>query len=111
MCLKKGIGCKGLEWIHQVYDRDLWPAVVKMVMNVWIPRKVGSFLTFGVTVSFLSALCSYCICAPNFHTILANFLIQRKGLQKLCKEFFKGIVLEVTSRLGLEIGSIFINSK
>jgi hypothetical protein len=33
------------------------------------------------------------------------------GVRKLCEEFLEGIVLEVTFRLGLELGIMFINLK
>jgi hypothetical protein len=31
------IGWDGVEWIHQVQDRDQWQAVVNMVMNLRVP--------------------------------------------------------------------------
>jgi hypothetical protein len=33
------------------------------------------------------------------------------GVGKLCEEFLEGIILEVTFRLGPEIGTLFINLK
>jgi hypothetical protein len=31
------IGWGGLDWIDLAYDRDQWRAVVKAVMNLWVP--------------------------------------------------------------------------
>jgi hypothetical protein len=31
------IGWKGIDWIPLVQDRDLWWALVNMVMNLWAP--------------------------------------------------------------------------
>jgi hypothetical protein len=36
---------KGVDWIHLAQDRDQWWAVVNMVMNLWVPNKVGNFVT------------------------------------------------------------------
>jgi hypothetical protein len=33
----KGIGWKGVEWIHLAQDRDQWQAVVNTVMNLRFP--------------------------------------------------------------------------
>jgi hypothetical protein len=30
-------GCEGVEWMHVAQDRDLWWALVNMVINLWIP--------------------------------------------------------------------------
>jgi hypothetical protein len=37
------IGWEHVEWIHQ--DKDQWGALVNTVMNLWVPYKVGNFLT------------------------------------------------------------------
>jgi hypothetical protein len=42
---KCGLDASGLE-------RNQWQAVVKMVMNPWVPQKMGNFLTSQVTVGF-----------------------------------------------------------
>jgi hypothetical protein len=31
------IGCCGMDRIHLAQDRDLWRALVNMVMNLWVP--------------------------------------------------------------------------
>jgi len=31
------IGWHGMDWIHLTYDKDLWWALVNMVMNLWVP--------------------------------------------------------------------------
>jgi hypothetical protein len=38
-------GWEGVGWIHLVQDRDQWWALVNVVMNLPIPKKVGNFLT------------------------------------------------------------------
>jgi hypothetical protein len=34
-----------VDWIHLALNGDKWQALVNMVMNLWIPLKVGNFLT------------------------------------------------------------------
>jgi hypothetical protein len=46
------VGWEGVDWIHLSQDRDQWGAVVNTVMNIWVPRKAGNFLTSLVTISF-----------------------------------------------------------
>jgi hypothetical protein len=31
------IGCCGMNWIDLVQDKDQWKALLKMVMNLWVP--------------------------------------------------------------------------
>ena len=38
-------GSKGVGRIHLYQDRHKWWAVVKAVMNFWIPKKAESFAT------------------------------------------------------------------
>jgi hypothetical protein len=38
-------GHEGVYWIHPAKDRDLWPAFVNTVMNVWVPENMGNFLS------------------------------------------------------------------
>jgi hypothetical protein len=33
----RDIGFGGVDWIHLGQDRDLWQALVNMVMNLWFP--------------------------------------------------------------------------
>jgi hypothetical protein len=28
-----------LDWIHLAHNRDLWQALMYMVMNLWVPKK------------------------------------------------------------------------
>jgi len=30
-------GCEGMNWINVAQDRDIWWAVVRAVMNLWVP--------------------------------------------------------------------------
>jgi hypothetical protein len=34
-----------VDWMLLTQGRDLWWAVVNMVMNFWLPRKAGNFMT------------------------------------------------------------------
>jgi hypothetical protein len=36
MDLKK-VGWEGVDWVHLAQDKDWWRAVVKTVMNLWVP--------------------------------------------------------------------------
>jgi hypothetical protein len=36
MDLRK-IGWEVVDWIHVAQDRDQWRAMLKMVMNLWVP--------------------------------------------------------------------------
>jgi hypothetical protein len=33
------------DWIRVAKDRDKWPALVNVVMNLQVPQNVGNFLT------------------------------------------------------------------
>jgi hypothetical protein len=39
------IRCEGVAWIHLPLDTVQWWTVVSMVMNLWVPWKVGNVLT------------------------------------------------------------------
>jgi hypothetical protein len=39
------IGFEGMYWMHLAQDMDQWQALVNMVMNDSVLRKVGNFLT------------------------------------------------------------------
>jgi CRISPR/Cas system-associated protein Cas7 (RAMP superfamily) len=43
----------GMDCIELAQDRDRWQALVKAVMNLWIPYNVGNFFTSCKPVSFL----------------------------------------------------------
>jgi hypothetical protein len=43
-------GLEGLDWLHLTQDREqCWP-LVNMIMNLWVPQKVGDFLTRCIMV-------------------------------------------------------------
>jgi hypothetical protein len=44
MYLRK-IGCDGVDWIDRAQDRDKWRALVNTVLNFWVPRNAGKFLS------------------------------------------------------------------
>jgi hypothetical protein len=33
----RDVGWEGVEWMHLAQDRDQWRALVKRVMNLWVP--------------------------------------------------------------------------
>jgi len=39
------VGCGGMDWIDLAQDRGRWWALVKAVINLWVPSNVGNFLT------------------------------------------------------------------
>jgi hypothetical protein len=53
----------------------------------------------------------YTVFAYAIFALFGQFSFQKMGVWKLCKEFLEGIVLEVTFRLGPELGILFINLK
>ena len=46
------VGCGYVNWIRLAKDRDRWQTLVSAVMNLWVPRNVGNFLTSCKPVSF-----------------------------------------------------------
>jgi len=40
-----GIRWEGLDWMYLAQDMDQWQAILNTVMNLWVPYKVGNFLT------------------------------------------------------------------
>ena len=46
------VGCRYMDWIGLVQDRDRWPTLVSAVMNLRVPRNAGNFLTSCKPVNF-----------------------------------------------------------
>jgi hypothetical protein len=40
----RDIWLEGVNWIHLAQHRDQWQALVKTILNLWMPQKVGNFL-------------------------------------------------------------------
>jgi hypothetical protein len=45
------VGCGNMNWIGLAQDRDRWRTLVSAVMNLWVPRNAGNFLTSCKPVS------------------------------------------------------------
>jgi len=41
----QGVGSRGLDWIHLVYDGGRWRALVNMIVNLRVPWSSGNMLT------------------------------------------------------------------
>ena len=46
------VGCGYIDWIGLAQDRDSWRTLVSAVMNLWVPRNAGKFLTSYKPVTF-----------------------------------------------------------
>jgi len=44
--------CEDVILIHLAHHTVWWRALVNMVMNLWVPKMEGNFLTSWATVSF-----------------------------------------------------------
>jgi hypothetical protein len=55
----KGMGWKGVEWIHLVQDKDQWQVLKSILMNIRVSEKVGNtFIRISwVTISFSRRIC------------------------------------------------------
>jgi len=43
---------EGVDWIHLSQDRNMWQALVDIVMKLQVPQNAGNFLTSRGTFSF-----------------------------------------------------------
>jgi len=41
----KQVGCEGVYWIYLAQDEDQWRALVNTVIKLWVPKKLGHFLS------------------------------------------------------------------
>ena len=46
------VGCRYMDWIERVQDRDRWRTLVSAVTNLRVLRNAGNFLTSCKPVSF-----------------------------------------------------------
>jgi len=51
-----GMDLRGQDWIHMAQERDQWLTSVNAVRKLWVPYKVGNFLTRCTTISFSRTL-------------------------------------------------------
>jgi hypothetical protein len=49
---REEVGWAGMDWIDLSQYRDRWQALVNAVMNLWILKNAGNFLTSSGPVSF-----------------------------------------------------------
>jgi hypothetical protein len=42
----------GMDWIDLAQDRDQWMALVNTIMNLWVPKNIGKFLSGRATGGF-----------------------------------------------------------
>jgi hypothetical protein len=61
------VGCESMDWIELTQDRDRWWALVKAVMNVWVPKNAGNFLTSCKPVSFSRRTVLYGVSKYELH--------------------------------------------
>ena len=45
------VGCGHVDWVGLAQDRDSWRTLLSAVMNLWVPRNAGNFLTSCKPVS------------------------------------------------------------
>jgi hypothetical protein len=46
------VGCRCMNWIELVQDRDKWRALLNAVMNIRFPKNAGNFLPSCKPISF-----------------------------------------------------------
>ena len=45
------VGCGGMDWFAEVYDRDRWRAIVKAVMKLKVSKSAANFFAENLLAS------------------------------------------------------------
>jgi hypothetical protein len=64
------IGWGSMDWICQDENRDQWKALVNTIMNVWVPKNIGKFLSTWVSGGFLRRVCLIVVLVNNTNILL-----------------------------------------
>jgi hypothetical protein len=63
------VGCGGMDWVELALDREIWQALVPVVMNLRVPYTAGYFLSIPEPVS-LSRSTTLHAEVQSVHTLL-----------------------------------------
>jgi hypothetical protein len=103
----KATYCESMDWIHLTQDTVQWWASLNMVMNLWVPYKMGNFFTSWATVSFSRT--------PSMDLVSSLFYMFNNGSKSviLCEILFSfvlSLVCDAVSLLNFCWLNIFHNS-